>query len=135
MELGDVLSEGGVAYHHMIAPGDELLEFLRELEKDCIIDIEDESGSKFSEPAIEPETLIVEATTFEVDRIGPKQSCLGILIQTICTFDLVAKSPAQSGEVVVNGGETWPVLASVSAVAEHLSKGVEAKASGGDICS
>ena len=41
MELRDVLSEGWVADHHVIAPSDELLDFLRELKEDCIIDIED----------------------------------------------------------------------------------------------
>lgn len=94
MELGDVLGEGWVANYHMIAPRDELLDFLWELKKDCIIDIEDESGSEFSEPAIEPEALIVEAATFEVDCVGPKQSRLGVLTKAICAFDLVAQSPA-----------------------------------------
>jgi hypothetical protein len=94
VELRDVLSEGWVADHHVIAPSDELLDFLRELKEDCIIDIEDEAGSKFSEPAIEPKALVVKATTFEVDCVGPKQSGLGVLTQTICAFDLVAKTPA-----------------------------------------
>jgi hypothetical protein len=117
----------------MIAPGDELLEFLRELEKDCIIDIEDESGSKFSEPAIEPEALVVKATSLEVDRLGAKPTRLRVLQQSVRTFELIAQPPSDRRNGIVDAWGTGPNSTAVTALRERILVGVETKAGRGDI--
>ena len=133
MELRDIVVQRLVAHDDMIAHFDQLACFLRELKKDRIINIKNEPRRELSEPAIEPEARVVKATSLEVDRLGAKPSRLRVLQQSIRPFELIAQSPSDRRNVIVDAWGTGPDSTAVASLRERIFVGVKAKAGRGDI--
>jgi hypothetical protein len=127
MVLRHVLSERWVTDDNVIAPGDQFSKFIWELKEDSVIDIEDKAWRKVSEPSIEPQAVVMKATSLEVDCLWAEPSRLRVLHQSISAFELIARSPSNGLEMVVNSWITWPVSTVVSSLAQHRCEGIEAE--------